>query len=433
MPAIANSVESWLASLDKEVVKAWGPVLVGAAGIIVGLVTSLSVLYAQYRNNQVQNKLSSSQLALSKSKEERDEIVKRLNSFYGPFKELRAQSRLLYNKFVSRLDEEHRKKNKRFRTLRYLLENGNLNAQEDCLFKEILYISRELLKLIESQSGVVDKPELQELLGKLGAHIRIIQLAYDRKLTGPPEAFEDIVFPLAVDGAIESAILRLQDRLQELGEFAPLRPEGIKLEREKNETIDYYDKNAAEYASRTFFIELTELYLTFREYVPRGGRILDAGCGAGRDTRYFIEHGYIVIAFDGSAEMVRKCREYPHAYCVRLLFSDVAFKEEFDGVWACASILHLPVPEAKDAIRRLTTALKPGGAMLVSLKYGQGSAHDSSRRFFQYYNEQNVEDLFNNDPRLELAKQFKSSSHAAGEAKAVDWLNLILKRRTYND
>ena len=80
-----------------------------------------------------------------------------------------------------------------------------------------------------------------------------------------------------------------------------------------------------------------------------------------------------------------------------------------------------------------TAALKPGGAMLVSLKYGQGSAHDSSRRFFQYYNEQNVEDLFNNDPRLELAKQFKSSSHAAGEAKAVDWLNLILKRRTYND
>ena len=134
-------------------------------------------------------------------------------------------------------------------------------------------------------------------------HIRIIQLAHDRKLTGPPDAFEDILFPLAVDGAIESAILRLQDRLHELSDFETLRPQGIKPEREKNKTIDYYDRNADEYASRTLF-ELAELYLTFREYVPRGGRILDAGCGAGRDTRYFIEHGYIVISFDGSGEMV---------------------------------------------------------------------------------------------------------------------------------
>jgi SAM-dependent methyltransferase len=426
-------LRAWIASLDKEVVKAWGPVLVGAAGIIVGLVTSLSVLYAQYRNNQVQNKLSASQLALSKSKEERDEILTKLNSFYGPFKALRSQSRLLYNKFVGRLDEQHRTKNKRFRTLRYLLENGTLNAQEDCLFKEILCISQELRKLIESQSGVVDKPELQELLGKLGAHTRIIQLAHDRKLTGPPDAFEDILFPLAVDGAIESAILRLQDRLQELGDFEPLRTNRIKLEGEKNKTIDYYDRNADEYASRTLFIELSELYLTFREYVPRGGRILDAGCGAGRDTRYFIEHGYMVISFDGSGEMVRKCREYPHAYSVRLLFSEVAFKEEFDGIWACASLLHLPVAEAKDAIRRLTTALKPGGAMLISLKYGEGSTQDPSGRFFQYYDEQSVEELFNEDRRLELAKKYRSSSQAWGEAKAAEWLNLIVKRRTYSD
>jgi SAM-dependent methyltransferase len=426
-----NGIGKWLASLDKELVKAWGPVVVGTAGIIASLVGTLIVLSVQYRNNKGQNKLSFAQLALSKFKEERDEIFRRLNNFYGPFKELRTQSRLLYNKFVLRLDEEHRKKNKRFRTLRYLLEGGEFNVEQDCLLKQVLAINQDVLKLIESHSGVVDKPELQELLGKLGAHIRIIQLAYDRKLTGPPEAFEDIVFPLAVDGAIESAILRLQDRLKELGDFEAQRPTLVKPKPASNKSIDYYNQHAEEYASRTLFMELSDLYLPFREYVPRGGRILDAGCGAGRDTRYFIEHGYIVISFDGSAELVRKCQEYPHAYCVRLLFSEVTFKEEFDGIWACASVLHIPEPEAKDAMRRLTTALKPGGAMLVSLKHGKGSGPDSSGRFFQYYDEQSAEDIFKDDPRLELAKVWKSSSRPPGEAKAVDWLNLILKRRVY--
>ena len=71
--------------------------------------------------------------------------------------------------------------------------------------------------------------------------------------------------------------------------------------------------------------------------------------------------------------------------------------------------------------------------MLVSLKYGQGSAQDPSGRFFQYYDEQSVEELFNEDRRLELAKKFRSSSQALGEPKAVEWLNLIVKRRAYSD
>ena len=71
--------------------------------------------------------------------------------------------------------------------------------------------------------------------------------------------------------------------------------------------------------------------------------------------------------------------------------------------------------------------------MLISLKYGEGSTQDPSGRFFQYYDEQSVEELFNEDRRLELAKKYRSSSQAWGEAKAAEWLNLIVKRRTYSD
>jgi SAM-dependent methyltransferase len=94
---------------------------------------------------------------------------------------------------------------------------------------------------------------------------------------------------------------------------------------ETDSTIGYYDKNSDAYAAQTRFTDMSSLYTPFRKLLPQGGRILDAGCGVGRDTRYFIEHGYPVISFDASKEMVKKCREYPHAYCLRLSFKNLNF------------------------------------------------------------------------------------------------------------
>src|SRR6185295_9472088 len=397
-----------LTSSNLEVVKAWGPIVVGFGAIVASFITSLFLLRTQRKQNRAQNEVALSQLDLqkrrdeaqneanarqfnlSKSKEERDEITKKLNSFYGPFKELRTQSKILYGKFALQAAPDYEAATgSRFRTLRYLLEGKTFEAQDTEILTQILQIGQEQLKLIESQMGLVDKPELQDLLGTLAAHIRILQLAFDKKLTGPPDPFEDLLFPLAIDGAIESAVLRLQDRLKELNEFQsgalPAKRDTVL----KNSTIQYYDLNADAYANKTSFIDLTDLYERFKKHIPRGARILDAGCGAGRDVRYFIERGNIVIAFDASKEMVRKCREYPHAYCVTMSFLEVDFKEQFDGVWACASLLHLTQTEAKDAMMRLTTALKPGGVMLVALKKGSKGekSEDSTGRFFQYYDE----------------------------------------------
>ena len=142
--------------------------------------------------------------------------MKRLNTFYGPFIELRTQSKLVYGKFENELIKKSTGTGKRFRTLRHLLEGKTFTPQEDNLLKQILDINNKLLDLIVSSSGVVDKLELQDLLGKCAAHIRILQLAYEKKLDGPPDLFEDIVFPLEIDGAIQSAIQRLKCRLKDL-------------------------------------------------------------------------------------------------------------------------------------------------------------------------------------------------------------------------
>jgi SAM-dependent methyltransferase len=175
---------------------------------------------------------------------------------------------------------------------------------------------------------------------------------------------------------------------------------------------------------------LPHLYDPFDEHLPASARILDAGCGVGRDTRHFIEQGHIVISFDASIEMVKKCREYPHAYCIQRSFNEVNFKEEFDGVWANASLVHLIKSDAIKTVSRLATALRPGGTMFISLKEGEGTKQEDDGRFFQYYSEAETTDLYTADGRLSLIKLWKSASAIDNGSDQAVWLNILLKRIT---
>jgi ubiquinone/menaquinone biosynthesis C-methylase UbiE len=436
-----------LVSNNIEVVKAWGPVVVGFAAIIASFISSYIVLRRQSAQNERQVtlqreqhadqlKINTRQLELVRSKEERDEIVRKLNTFYGPFRQLRTQSRILYAKFAQDrmrdYNEKHKHEGKRFRTLRYLVSGEKLDGADLELLRQILHLGQKQIRLIESRSGVVDKPELQELLGKLAAHIRILRLASEGKLKAvEPQEFENIVFPLEVDGAIESAILRLQDRLTELSEFQSDHTLVMTSQDFDQRTIDFYNQHADEYAATSFSPEIISNVSYFQEeflkHLDRGARILDAGCGVGRDTRYFIKEGRIVIAFDASREMVRKCREYPHAYCKQLTFAQLRYNEEFDAVWACASLLHLTPHQAKEAVRRLTTALKIGGVMYIALKLGEASesGHDTDGRYFTYYTQSSAKRLCESDRRLKLMSETPSGKKKDGEPQ---FLNLFLRR-----
>jgi SAM-dependent methyltransferase len=63
-------------------------------------------------------------------------------------------------------------------------------------------------------------------------------------------------------------------------------------------TLDYYDSHAEEFLERTATVSIEHLYEPFLALVPQGGRILDAGCGSGRDAAEFARRGYEVVAFD---------------------------------------------------------------------------------------------------------------------------------------
>lgn len=146
-------------------------------------------------------------------------------------------------------------------------------------------------------------------------------------------------------------------------------------------TLKYYQDNAQTFFDGTVNVDMSSLYETFIRHLAPGARVLDAGCGSGRDAKAFQEKGYQVEAFDASSAMVELAREYTGLPVQLMTFADVDWKEEFDGIWCCASLLHVPAAELPGVMQRLADALKPGGVWYVSFKYGDGEREVDGRRF----------------------------------------------------
>jgi SAM-dependent methyltransferase len=155
---------------------------------------------------------------------------------------------------------------------------------------------------------------------------------------------------------------------------------------EAEDTVAYYDRNAARFAADTATLDMSALHDRFLRRLPPGGRILDAGCGVGRDTLAFVDGGYSVVAFDASAEMARLARERVagRAEVLHMCFEDVVWREEFDGIWACASLLHVPATDFPGVATKLAAALRAGGAWYMSFKLGQGERLAGGRVFVDH-------------------------------------------------
>lgn len=135
-------------------------------------------------------------------------------------------------------------------------------------------------------------------------------------------------------------------------------------------TLRYYDADPAGYADSTEGIDMSPQRGRFASGLPAGGRILDLGCGSGRDAAVFAEAGFRVTAVDGSEGMCREARRRTGLEVRRLLFGDLDYDSEFDGVWACASLLHVPRAGLPAVMSLVCRALVPGGRAFVCFKHG---------------------------------------------------------------
>lgn len=157
-------------------------------------------------------------------------------------------------------------------------------------------------------------------------------------------------------------------------------------------TLDFYNSKAQNFVSDTVDVDFTEIQDIFLEYIPAGGKILDFGCGSGRDTKYFLSKGYVVEATDGSEELCKIAGKYTGIRVKQQLFEDLEEIAEYDGIWACASILHVEKKQLPDIMKKIAIAVKKGGTVYTSFKYGDFEGIRNGR-FFTYLTEKSFEEI----------------------------------------
>ena len=154
-----------------------------------------------------------------------------------------------------------------------------------------------------------------------------------------------------------------------------------------DKTIDYYNSNAAAFAAGTENADMSECRGRFLSYLTPGAAILDAGCGSGRDMAAFRAAGYEVSGFDASEELCRIASEKTGIPVKQLFFEKLEGEEEYEGIWACASLLHVARTDLPDVLRRLRRLLRPGGILYASFKYGTEERVKEGRYFCDFTHE----------------------------------------------
>ncbi len=193
-----------------------------------------------------------------------------------------------------------------------------------------------------------------------------------------------------------------------------------------NNTLGYYDSHADKFYKSTVNIEFTTMQEKFLTKLEKGSNIFDFGCGSGRDTKYFFEQGYNVEAIDGSAELCKLAGEYTGIKVKNILFQELSEVDKYDGIWACSSILHLPVGELDEVMKKMVIALKKNGIIYTSFKYGT-FAGERNGRYFTDMTEEVFAVFLSGIDGLKIEEQWITSDVRPGRGEEK-WLNLILRK-----
>jgi len=187
----------------------------------------------------------------------------------------------------------------------------------------------------------------------------------------------------------------------------------------------YYDTHAEQYAKLTFDVDMSALHERFLKHLKPNSRILDAGCGSGRDSLAFKKMGHRVVAFDASPEMVAIASKNLSQSVLHCTFQEISFREEFDAVWACASLLHVPKRELSEALGKLTSALVSGGILYASFKHGNGERFADDGRFFTDLTEEDLKEFVSQCGYLKFLDMWITND-CRQERRDEVWLNAIL-------
>lgn len=193
-----------------------------------------------------------------------------------------------------------------------------------------------------------------------------------------------------------------------------------------NQTLNYYNQNAIEFFNATLNLDMESLYQAFIQYLPQDAFILDLGCGSGRDTLAFKRKGYRVEALDYSKELAALASQQTGQQVRLESFYDFSDQSKFDGIWACASLLHCERNQLPNVIQRIFNALKPNGIGYMSFKYGNQDREKDGRSFTDL-NEQQAQDLLSALDGVLLLQQWITLDKRPDRTE--EWLNILFKKQ----
>lgn len=193
-----------------------------------------------------------------------------------------------------------------------------------------------------------------------------------------------------------------------------------------NETLNFYNENAKSFIAGTIDIDMSHIHKRFLEYLPEKASILDIGCGSGRDSKVFADLGYDVTAVDGSAELCKHAEQLIGIPVRCLLFENLDYTNQFDGIWASASLLHVEKDKMQAVLRLVADAIKENGILFASYKYGTTQRVDNGR-FYSDYTEADIPALFPATAKLSCVDWWITND-AQPDQSAQKWLNVICKR-----
>ena len=190
-------------------------------------------------------------------------------------------------------------------------------------------------------------------------------------------------------------------------------------------TIAYYQTNAPRYTLS--FGQAPSRHLDrFLDRLEPGARILELGCGGGRDSARIIERGFDLDATDGTPAMVKKANERFDVRARVMRFDELDEKAEYDAVWAHACLLHVARADIPYVLAAIHHALKPGGWHFANYKLGSGEGRDPLGRLTNLPDEAWLEQAYlEADFAIEATERYRGEG---ADGVQRDWYALTMRR-----
>ncbi|XQW84884.1 class I SAM-dependent methyltransferase [Thalassotalea piscium] len=189
-------------------------------------------------------------------------------------------------------------------------------------------------------------------------------------------------------------------------------------------TVEYYNQHATEFYSSTVNVDMENIYQHFIPHLKHGDLIVDAGCGSGRDALYFKSLGFNVEAFDASIALAKKAEKLINQPVSVTTFEHFTLPSLANGIWCCASLLHVSKDKLLASLSNLDNQLVSGGVMYVSFKYGDTERVNNGRTFTDV-NESILTHLINQLPHLHIHELWITGDNRPNR-EDEKWLNAIL-------